>query len=186
MLARPICVVALCLLLPCAAQAVTLVTPDGRVARPYQGWANASRVPTVNRTVTVIEGRCPIGGPACTSGDGRLWIQPGIPTRRFVLLHELGHQFDYRAMTDPFRAAFEWAIGETDPWRDGTFSSPHEKFAEGYAICAMPPATRGGPMQGGHDYRVTGRQYRYVCDLIRQAARAAKLRRGSTSPSRRR
>src|SRR5882757_92693 len=128
---------------------VQLRTPAGAVAQPYQKWADRSKMPTPNVTVTMgdwYEGVCGSTEPAC-AWPGLIRMTPfGDPghTRR-AFMHELGHQFDYFAMTDAKRAQFETLLGDTRPWHTSP-NSPHEQFAEAWGICA-----RGRGLMGGHD-----------------------------------
>jgi hypothetical protein len=103
------------------AGAVTLVTPDGQVAQPYQQWVTGLRVPTVQEVVVVhAPSVCPaypddprVAGCAYRAANGDMAaIYLRYPSG-FTLRHELGHLF-----------AFSIGVPST------------EGFANGYADCA--------------------------------------------------
>jgi hypothetical protein len=118
-----------------SAQAVTLVTPDGQVAQPYQRWTAGMRVPGPTGPVEVVPEPCParynVGVRSCADPSVRpvrIYLNPPDvrPRRigRFVLFHELGHVFDF-------------ARTPGGPWT--------ETFANVYAFCAFgwSPTPRG-------------------------------------------
>lgn len=173
-LGAALCMVAIAALLSLApeSRAVTLVTPAGQVAEPYQGWADASKMPTVPSTVTIDPDTsvCPFGRPECTGPDtDRIHFAPG--TNRETLYHALGHRFDY-AMPEWKRQRFLRIQNEARPWRSPP-NSPHEQFAVAYALCATG-ATRPGKRDSWGDVGEYGygyaprspRQYRRACHLI--------------------
>lgn len=80
--------------------------------------------------------------------------------------HELGHAFDYSVMTDANRDTWRSIMHERRPWRTSP-NSPHERFAESYALCQL--GTRGAFR--GYDFWPTRRQLRAICLLIRHASR---------------
>lgn len=157
-------VVALCL--PGSAQAVQLVNPDGSVAQPYQAWADAAKVPMPDRVVNVEPSlsRCGVGHRACTWADQlRIACVSGRDCR-FVLLHEIGHQYDF-AMPVWKRQVFARIVGHWDA----------ERFAVGYSLCALGVREyRSRQADGsvrtdyGYGYHPTRSQQRRVCRLIRQ------------------
>src|SRR4051812_39850340 len=85
--------------------AVRLVAPGGRrLAGRWQAWADAALVPTVRGRVTVRLGGCPhvprAAGCVYTKAPRVVYLKPGLPTARGVLLHELGHVFDLAVLDD--------------------------------------------------------------------------------------
>lgn len=131
------------------------------VAAPVS--AAAAGVPLPAQMPVVILAPCPYeGGSSCIWLGGPIYLDPEWADR-FTLFHELGHVFDYQHMDDRERAAFLRLTGDRRPWRSPR-NSPHEKFAESYATCALHrrPA-------GGYGYSPPLRVHRRVCALIRGA-----------------
>jgi hypothetical protein len=140
---------------------------------------DAARVPTVPGGVRLILGPCPgMVEPACAI-PGTIWLDIAGATGhgmgselRYMLFHELGHQADYRVLADADREAFLGLTGDRRPWRSDA-PSPHERFAEAYAMCAAPelfPVDRATDRRdGAYGFRPTRRQYRKVCRLVRNA-----------------
>lgn len=168
---------------PRNAGAVTLVRPDGRVAQPYQRWADASKVPTPRGTVTVYGDRCPEGPWACYYRDGRrlyidrATIEPLLHAGSDELMaakrgffHELFHDFDEGGpLTDGDRAQFMRIMRLHGAWRISDHDhSPNEVFANGAAACALRSRLDTSGAFGGN-YEPTARQHRRVCALIRSA-----------------
>lgn len=164
------------------AYASTLVNPDGGPSH-WQKVANASKVATVHARLTVDpDGSVCAPDYACTVNPGdTIWLSPVDPESRFDLFHELGHQFDYRLMTDADRAAYmrlatysaetSWYGCGDVPGQPGyeqpgcidyTYS-PQESFADGYADCAI-----GGP--DGEWVNIDPGSTRRVCSLIGRIA----------------
>lgn len=157
------------------AQATTLVLPDGRVAQPYQQWVDRAFIPTIQQTVTLHLEACPDstrGEGGCTFvGTTDVWLNEPL-TPRVALLHELGHQFDYWAMTDAARDEFRQLVGDPRPWRSAP-NSPHEKFAEAYGFCARHRRIKNlDNTTLGYGYEPTPRMHKMVCALIRRAGRS--------------
>lgn len=169
---RPLVVAILALaLLPATAGAVTLVNPDGSVAQPYQGWADALKIKPPDVTVVLHEGRCPrnLLTVGCVSiGEAavfNMYVDPTTPmsnTRgpRGVLAHEIGHIF--HAYTPQWFDAVFRKIMRVD-WRVDI----GEAVAEGYRYCAHRP-DRGWPRFRTTPYDATPRQHRRVCRLLNQ------------------
>lgn len=162
-------VAALCA--PASAGAVTLVNVDGSPATRYQAWADSSKMPTAEETVTVDPNpRCPFGRPACTRIDlPTIWIGP--KQTKPVLLHELGHRFDY-AMPQWKRDRFLRIMRDKRPWHSSP-NSPHEQFAQAYAECARGAVGAGVKDEWGdvpeYGYGLaftSPRQFRRVCHTI--------------------
>jgi hypothetical protein len=149
--------------------AARILTPDGHRARPFQGWSDHAKVPAPRGYITVTDSRCP-GRPEPTcSQPGAIWFSEAWAvnaTPRRWFLHELGHQFDYVAMTAASRAAFEKITGDSRPWRSPP-NSPHEQFAEAYALCALRSRLPRDFAGGGYLYRPTPDQFHQACALIR-------------------
>lgn len=141
-----------------------LVRPSGApVGGQWQRWANESYAPGYRGTVTLdlsahADNFYCGGAIGCSVNEGLTTSNPEIfdfPngdrwTRRYSLLYELGHVFDYRYLTDGDRRAIMrlWHIEAhagkpvLDRWWQGeanlTPSSkvPGEWFSDGYVICA--------------------------------------------------
>jgi hypothetical protein len=105
---------------------------------PLQAWADAALIPTPSIDVTVYPTDCGDGVHlACASRAGIwiAWANPNLPARR-TLLHEIGHHVDY-GMHWYYRDLFQRMTGTISrPWRSAP-NSPHEQFAETYAVCAL-------------------------------------------------
>jgi hypothetical protein len=90
------------------------------------------------------------------------------------LYHELGHQFDYWLLTPEDRMSFQTIMGDHRDWQS-TPNSPHEQFAEAFALCGFDLKTLlkqgDGQILGGYDYRPTPSQYLQVCHLLKFASR---------------
>lgn len=142
---------------PAAAQASDIVAPpDSRF--PYQEWANESLVPIAPGVITVREeqGTCvedqalACATPSTIYMVAASWISPY--GGRHLFLHELGHIFDDRILTEEGRSKFETIIGDGGAWiwPDDGVQSPQEVFAEAYAFCALRPIwrIRGTPNMG--------------------------------------
>ena len=56
--------------------------------------------------------------------------------RRFFL-HEVGHMFAVYEMGAPARTRFRHLTHNARPWDTGTDMAPDERFASGYATCAL-------------------------------------------------
>lgn len=79
----------------------------------------------------------------------------------YLLLHELGHAFDFQYMTPASRAAFKVAIGSPCSWWSehcpvprwpGHSVPPGERFAELYAACALGLTRRQADEAGYPSY----------------------------------
>lgn len=157
------------------ASALTITTTD---TRPLAAWATRALVPLAPVTVTIERGVCPPDASmfrrscAINASPVTIWLsgRDGRPT----LYHELGHVFDYTVMTDAARGEFGRIVHDTRPWRSAK-NSPHEKFAQAYAACAMHHAISGPLWDTGYDYDPTPTMHRRACRLIRRAAAAHLL-----------
>lgn len=79
---------------------LTIAYRDGSPAHVLQAWADASHVPTAPGVVTVLRNAGDCAGRTCTTARGDvIWWSATPVEARNVLLHELGHRFDYRVMT---------------------------------------------------------------------------------------
>lgn len=171
---RVTAILALALLIPSSAQAITLYGPEDRPTLGLlQRWANRTYAPTPHVRVRVVFGPCVTGValPCALMGDPpTIWIDPTDP---FVgpheLQHEIGHEFDYLVMRDWARDAFRRLLGTTRPWRGGA-NPPNEKFAEAYAFCAQSRELPDELTAWSYRYLPTKRLHRRVCRLIWQAA----------------
>ena len=169
--------------------AVQLETSRGNVAQPYQRWTEASYVPTPNVRIVVLHRECP-GHPlahACVFDTLRprvIYINPDRPKpawqRPYLIMHEVGHYFDFEEMTEHFRDRFKHILGLRHPWwrlsppqrevepGPNTWGPPAEEFAEAYAECAVrgPEIPRRPRHAIVYRYRPTPAQHRRVCRLI--------------------
>lgn len=173
------------------AGAVELTDANGFTLQPYQRWADRSAVPTVQAQVRLQLG----DGCQDPAFDGCAFAVPlsiilePAGQRRELLLHELGHIFDYLVMgggvvtdgrvvnyetlrtTTPARAGFAHILGRQNlAWTNYSRKSLVEAFAEAYAHCALGDHVKGGRERFGHGYNPTSRQHRQVCRLIRTTA----------------
>jgi hypothetical protein len=137
----------------------------GAEGTPLQAWADAALIPTPSIDVTVYPTACG-NHLACASQAGIwiAWTDPNLPARK-TLLHEIGHHVDY-GMPWQYRELFQRMTGTVGrPWRDAP-NSPHEQFAEAYALCAVGGRSRSLglwlPRRG--NYR------RSLCALVGAAA----------------
>jgi len=153
--------------------AVSLITPSGSAAQPYQHWADLSHLPAIDRTITVIEQPCPSdpehAAIACIdlasmrlySGGRRCGLSGYGAWRscRFVTMHEIGHVYEF-AMPDWKRARFASIVEAQMTWGYVL----EEAFADTYGLCALN--SRDAP----EDVLVpdlTARMFRRACHLIR-------------------
>lgn len=176
------------LALPAPSGAVTFYgqNPDGtetRAPMPYQRWANAAKVPTVNGRVILHTDGC-VGLFACGS-TREVWVlgswmtvgdredrRSGRAEVRDALMHELGHVFDYDRLTDARRNWLRRLMRTRRPWRaiEGSNTvAADETFAEAYMLCARRKVDweewDGG---GEYLYNPTRRQHRKVCRYLRK------------------
>lgn len=91
-----------------------------------------------------------------------------------VFLHELGHLWDWQELTDRDRLAFARIrrARPGSPWVDDAHPerSLNEEFAEGYALCAVHARIRVAVHTTGYGFRVTPRQHRPTCRLVRSSS----------------
>lgn len=183
----------LVLLLPASAQAgTTLVLPDGTERpAPYQSWTDRWGVGLGGyvvfhpepraRTEPGFDGTTTTPGFARPGPPAELWVDPAHPDREEVLVHELGHLFDYAHLTDSDRGTFLAITREDRAWTEGGSFSPRERFAAAYMGCAIWPSitnrsqrrawwTRRHRFYGQAGYQPTWHQHRKVCALIARVA----------------
>ena len=154
--------------------AVKLVTPRGKPLRGrWQGWADRALVPTVTGRVRVRVRRCPArpktAGCVYTRRPRTIYVRPRLRDPRGVLLHELGHVFDYRQLSAADRARLAVLL-RAPVWGDQqqpTIGS--EKFADAYALCGLGLSLRRGWIVDEYVPR-SMRQHRAVCRAITQSA----------------
>ncbi|HUO71684.1 MAG TPA: hypothetical protein VMU39_12995, partial [Solirubrobacteraceae bacterium] len=145
-------------------------------ARVVNGWLRRLALPLPRGTITVSFAPCPgiLWVDGC-SAPGAIWLRPSFADRA-VLLHELGHQFDY-GQPPWARAAFEALGHDPRPW-DAAPNGPDEQFAEAWMGCAAPAIAADrfdsatGRDEFAYGYRPTPRELRRACTLIRRAGRA--------------
>jgi hypothetical protein len=154
------------------------------LAAPLTGVADAR--PLVPAGVSVIYAPCPdspdAGGCAyadqaalardaygakCRNPDGCVYV---ANHDRFNRLHELGHVFDARYLTDANRAWFARKLGMAGPWLTGRtgIATAGEQFADAYANCVMGNGygRRGGMWESSYDYNFQPRRHRRICLAI--------------------
>lgn len=166
------------LLSPAASAGTTLVLADGTERpQPWQTWADRARVPTPPLRVLLRFDPCPAAGVSCAYQDPpTIHLSAHGRRARRVLLHELGHVFDYTRLTDSDRGTFLAIMRDERPWRAPP-NSPHEQFAVAYSACAMWPWFERRKWRRrwylvryrieGYAYEPTFFQHRKVCALIR-------------------
>jgi len=156
-----------------APQSPTVFLGDG--AELAERVAARARVPPIPGIVWVFHHSnpaCP--APACAwPAMGQLWLQATLRVRtiedRFVVLHELGHVFDYRQLSAADRARLAVLL-RAPVWGDQqqpTIGS--EKFADAYALCGLGLSLRRGWIVDEYVPR-SMRQHRAVCRAITQSA----------------
>lgn len=164
-----------------AAVACAFTLPTGAAAHTtvlgpalYQQWVDASRVPTPDVAVEVVEDAAPCLGEygqavACVLG-GRIYIEDMSTP---VFYHELGHIFDANALTDGDRARFSQLVGIPLPWRypfAEEHNGPSEYFAEAYYLCAQMGRRIASPiLERPDESLVSVRRHFQICTLIRRA-----------------
>ncbi len=151
--------------------AFSLTSANGAPIPMLNAWAAASHAPLPPGPVVIHTGRCPDDrARSCAIRDTPdVWLGAEAPYLRFDFSHELGHQFDYLAMTKPARLAFKALIHRYGPWRTSYGPSLHETFAEAYGLCFRKRTIRV-KAELGHGYTATPRLHRRVCRLIRLTA----------------
>jgi hypothetical protein len=160
LLMRWIAVLVGVLVMAAPAQAATTISPESGTSFPYQQWVDEAKVPTPDVTLRVVEQGCHGSygyATACTRRDSyTIWLDPTVATRRrAAFLHELGHNFDYYALTDADRQAFANIAGDWDV----------ELFAEVYRSCATGWHQRGRLSERPP---LSKRKMRSACYLIRR------------------
>ena len=155
---------------------VTLVAPGGgALPGQYQGWADASFVPTVDRRLVLHLAGCPRAPRLAGCVDLRkldaLYLNPRLPFQQSTLLHELGHIFDFTTLRASDRRAFARASGRrAGSWYAGR-NPLFEQFAEGYSFCArFRTIARSVRPFATYRYDVGPREHARVCAVIRRAA----------------
>ena len=159
------------------AGAVDLVSPDGSIAQPYQHWADLSHVPTVDEVLPIdpdmstcdalwhgvraciepLRGAIHLRDARCGLFSAQAWRKC-----RFTVMHEVGHQFEYR-MPDWKRNRFAPLVFGAPPWASSEELS--EGFADVYAMCSMGTQF---PIDASWTYPgISARNFRRACHLIR-------------------
>jgi hypothetical protein len=140
--------------------------------RPFQRWVDKALVPTPDAVISVVEEPCPFAESSACTQEGTLTIWIGPEAGRAVFLHELGHQFDYLEMDEAERDGFRRLARERREWRSPP-NSPHENFAEAYALCARKRHLRRPPRMWLAGFRPIVRRYGRACRRIRAAYEAS-------------
>lgn len=154
------------------ASAISIVRPDGSADARYQQWVDRAHAPMPHlAAVTVDPAPCPDIGGACTGADHLIFanaaLAGGPVNARGGFLHELGHLFDYTAPRLN-RARFLRIMRDRRPWRWAP-NSPHEQFAEAYALCALGGKLARRYGTGGYAFEPNRKQLKAVCRLIRSS-----------------
>lgn len=136
--------------------------------QPYQSWTARARVATIAGPLDLITtgAPCPIAcsvGPGdeailpdgsmwvdtAADGPAETWVVPGV-TNRYALYWELGHQFDWRYLTDADRHQFADLWRSSTHWWDtlvaenaGRENGLEATFAADYGYCALGQTPRG-------------------------------------------
>lgn len=130
------------------------------------GIAPPPSVPEVRWEACPLDTGPRVSVPACTAPGHPVYVDPSLRRGlRFVIVHELGHHVDYQVLTDYQRAIFRRLVADRRPWRTAP-NSPHEKFAEAYALCALRP--RGFYRSYGYGYDVSRKRHRRICLFMRR------------------
>lgn len=154
------------------AGAVTLVNPDGTRAEPHQTWADASKVPTVDETLSVVADGAFCGGTyrSCTSEQiATLWLPKwgGDGHLREALYTLLGLRFAY-VMPQWKQDAFKKILKDSRGWREG-ITTPLRRFSEIYAWCSVGRLPAGGfYLSIDPERTLDNKRFRRICKLIRQ------------------
>jgi hypothetical protein len=121
-------------------------------------------------------------GGGYTAPDWPIYLREGYDRQQ--LLHEIGHHVDYMIPGhptslgepnggDPFRYRFRQLIGDERPWRTTGGNSPHEKFAEAYALCSLKDPAKATlrwlRWDYAYSYAPSVRTHRKVCRTIENA-----------------
>lgn len=163
------------------AAGVVLITPHGKpVNGRWQRWANEAKIPTV-RGIVVFENPTAMG---CAQAGGcsvqGFWaVDPELSAAsRDSLYFELGHQFDWRYLTNRMRHRFAvlWHHPHAS-WYSSARASEHgtedglgADFAQMYAECAWGyPALATQWVSHPAPPRIAGINARPTCNLIRRA-----------------
>ena len=121
---------------------------------------------------TVVAGACPVvgGGASCTWRERRTiyWANGKAQT----LQHEIGHLFDWYAMTDADRREYRRINHERGAWEPpGGGNSPMERFAEAYGWCKTSPGGFPANRSTFYLYNPSPRRFQENCRFIRRVAR---------------
>jgi hypothetical protein len=155
--------------------AVKLFTPRGKpLPGRWQFYADSSRVPTILGRVTIRIARCPAlpraAGCVYSKRPRTIYIRPGIPDPRGVLLHELGHSYDLTVMNNRDRGRFRRIMrAPKRKWWAGAHPLA-EQFAEAYSWCARYARIVSITRYSSYRYRPTPRQHKRICRLIVRVA----------------
>ena len=129
--------------------AIIVARADSRAVRH---WLAKLTLPLPDLRIVVRVAPCPDDPRvAGCSAPGDIWLRPRGGDRA-VLLHELGHQFDYR-QPQWSRTEFEAINKDHRPW-DSAPNGPAEQFAEAWMACASPALAVGRLRRGDRQVRV--------------------------------
>lgn len=166
----------LVLLVPASASA-EVRWPSGTVAQPFASWAESSAMPLPPGDITVVVSPCPLEtdvvASGCTAREWPIFLDAALlaDQMREVFLHEIGHQFDWRVLTNADRVRLAAVMHAPWPWSQGSRPSGSEWFAEAYSTCARPGlmrtlSRRKGRVWMRYDWQPSVRRVRQVCSLI--------------------
>ena len=173
---------------PAAATVVFADAAVPRSARIRQRWLVRLALPLPSATIIVHIAPCPnLPNADGCSAPGVIWLRPGVANRA-LLLHELGHQFDY-TQQQWVRTAFEVLNHDGRPWGSEP-NGPSEQFAEAWMGCAAPDLAAGrydtatGRYEFAYGYRPSWNGLKAACKLVRRAAREIVAARASARQKR--
>lgn len=132
---------------------------------PFQRMALRISVET-----TIVEQSCPTTDyeTSCTGPEFGSVVYIAGNANRWSVWHELGHQFDYRYMTNADRGTFLYLTRQQDrAWRSPP-NSPNEQFAEAFMACVHSAQYR--MRDTGYGYQPTPRQHRHICRWLNRVA----------------
>jgi hypothetical protein len=177
---------------PASAGAHTIIeAPDLQARTLWQGWVDASLIPTASVVVRVAGNQCDATTEACTISSVRPMVV-NFPDTTYLwgplyaydtsdrlaeqlnFMHEMGHVRDFSSRRHDYRRRFKTIMGLGGGWlwghrRDGTVVQPDEQFAMAFAYCSLYPHRPDwviGHVYWGYDFYPTSRQYLQVCRLL--------------------
>jgi hypothetical protein len=155
------------------ASRLAITYDNGTPAPALQALVDQAKIPMPPGPVVAHRSNCPDGWFTCAAPPNIY----GIARDRHALFHELGHVFDYEALTDTARAAVQDALDDHRPWWN---PAPDQSFpgqeisAEAYSWCAMRGRYLTRPIiNSAYAYHPGPRRFHRVCRVFRMAAAGA-------------